>query len=126
MGSALGRQRGQANNVWFASLAWQKSEHEDMHSLAFSLISVFKHSSRALLTFSGAGHTGTACLLGCSFSSRYCLACQVCTFPWGVLYILVLEAFLHDSAFATAGASRVPQWCQVSGLGSTILEVGEV
>lgn len=74
MGSALGRrQRGQANNVvWFASLAWQRSEHEDLHSLAFSLISVFKHSSRAAITSSSAGHTGPACLLGCSSSSKYC------------------------------------------------------
>lgn len=94
-------------------------EHEDLHSLAFSLIPVFKHSG---LTFSRAGHTGIACLLGCSSSSMYCSLPGFYT-PLGGLCTLVLEAFLHDSAFATARASRVSQWCQVSWLGTPHLRL---
>lgn len=52
--------------------------------------------------------------------------CQVFALLWEFCVPWFWRLSLHDSAFATARASRVSQWCQVSWLGNTILEVVEV
>lgn len=88
--------------MWFTSPAWQRHGNEDVHSLAFFLIS----------------YIGIACLF--AVLALRIITCQVSTYLWEPMCALVL---FGGFCFSTASASRVLQPCQVSWLGNTILEV---